>query len=266
MPRPSLFPLLVAVVLTACETRPAEKPSPDPRWQGAWERSARNEGATLTITQVTADSVHFSITAMYGANIGELEGVALLRDSVTAFFEQAMETDTCRLTFVRTGDSVIQVKEQQGTCFAGMGVGYEGNYYHPGDLRRPPAQAAETAKKEESLVELGLLDNATVDAEFRALVKNDYALFTATTQSVSDEDDLDSLHAVVRTAGIPGLYTQMENIVMVDTAQHIWAAVLNDQKVLYYSNHSEYLDKIPATIGHWLERFKDYPVILKNKP
>jgi hypothetical protein len=60
-----------------------------------------------------------------------------------------------------------------------------------------------------------------------------------------------------------GLYTIMENIIMIDSSKNIWAAVIDDNKIYYFTNRLDYKTKLPRTIENWRNRFKDYKVIYK---
>jgi len=265
--------LLISALLEACGSQSVQNTTPvsTAPWKGEWQRSERMNHAMLTIDSAGVDSVHFVLVANSGGNTGDLEGGAKVIAN-KAVFEVPAEGDTCRIVFVLQGDSMILVDQQRGVCFAGAGVGYSGKYYRGGRLadQNLEDKGSETGSDEEGegnddLIALGIFKNSAEDSVFRALVKNDYSLFVNSTQMVSEDEDLDSLHSRVTSAGVRGLYTQMENIIMIDTAKHIWAAVIDDGKVNYYSNHLDFLEKLPRSIEHWRERFKEYRVINKSR-
>ena len=44
---------------------------------------------------------------------------------------------------------------------------------------------------------------------------------------------------------------------------NIWAAVIDDNKVYYFTNNKEYKNRLPKTIDNWRQNFKNYEVIYK---
>ena len=158
------------------------------------------------------------------------------------------------LEFKLTGDSAITIEQKKGICYAGMGVSYDGQYKNSKIV---------SEEKDETLLSLGIFKTEKEDSLFKSLVGSDYSLFVYSTQTTSEEEDLDSLHAKVYYSGVTGLYTIQENIVMIDSLNNIWAAVLHREKVHYFTNSNEYKMKIPKTIVKWRERFAEYPIIYK---
>ena len=231
----------------------------NPKWKGKWERTAWQSGADLAIDSVTADSIYFNLGAVDGGHTGELEGSAIIKDSV-ATFHSSDEYDTCRITFTLRGDSIIAVDQQMGQCGAAMGVDYSGNFYSEKYPHKPKQDEDSVS---ETMTSLKIL-NATADSSLKTLTGKDYNLFVNSTQLTSDDDDLDSLNVKVHASGVRGLFTEMENIVMIDSSNNIWAAVLDDQKVIYYTNTKKFQDKLPKTIENWRSRFADYPIEYKN--
>ena len=196
----------------------------------------------------------FSLKAFNGGHGGELEGVAIVDENVALFY-QDNEYDTCLLEFKLTRDSAITIEQKKGICYAGMGVSYDGQYKNSKIVAE---------EKDETLLSLGIFKTGKEDSLFKSLVGSDYALFVYSTQTTSEEEDLDSLHAKVNYSGVTGLYTIQENIIMIDSLDNnIWAAVLHGEKVHYFTNSNEYKMKIPKTIEKWRERFAEYPIIYK---
>ena len=150
---------------------------------------------------------------------------------------------------------MISITQKQGNCGAGLGVEYSGNYYRMGK---------HIDSEKGSTNDLGLL-NAFNDSLLRKLTGDAYAFFINSTQLTSEDTDLDNFKAKVFSSGVRGLYTSMENIIMIDSSKNIWAAVINNDTVLYYTNNKDYIKKLPKTIDNWRANFKTYPVIYKSK-
>ena len=149
---------------------------------------------------------------------------------------------------------------ENGIGFGGMGVTFSGRFVNS---KRLPKE-----EKKETLASLKIL-NEQQDAIFSKLVDTSYQRFVNSTQLTEDragDKDLDpDLHVTVIASGVRGLYTFMENIIMIDKSNTIWAAVINDEKVYYFTTNKDYAEKLPNTIEDWRSRFKDYPVIYMSK-
>jgi hypothetical protein len=223
-------------------------------WLGEWERRIHQNDASLKITGIKGDSLAFSLQAMSGGHSGEVEGIAFVRGNIATYVGEE-NNDTCLLEFELIGDTVITIDQKRGNCFAGMGVDYNGDYKNSKYLPK--------TEESENLVDLGVFETKQEDSVFRSLVGDNYSLFINSTQLVSEDNDLDSLNATVRSSGVKGLYTISENIIMIDSSYNIWAAVLDNEKVYYFTNNKEYKHKLPKTIEDWRSRFSDYEVIYK---
>jgi hypothetical protein len=231
---------------------PKEK-KPDNRWAGKWERKVWQNDADLEITNSMTDSFDFEIMAGSGGNTGENSGQAAIKGN-TARFVTADDIDTCIIEFELMGDTMIAVSQVKGNCGTGLGVTFSGEYYKSG--KHPKKTAAD--EQPEILAE-------PANTLLRKLTGAAYTLFVNSTQLTQEEEDLDGLHARVISSGVRGLFTEMENIIMIDSSKNIWAAVISDDTVLYFTNNSDYREKLPKTIDEWRSNFKDYPVIYKNK-
>lgn len=152
------------------------------------------------------------------------------------------------------GDSIITIGQKKGTCFAGMAVTYDGAYKNE-NLPEEEASA--------NLISAGVFTTEKEDTAFKSLVGENYSLFVNSTQLISESEDLDNFNASVHSSGVRGLFTAMENIIMIDSLYNIWAAVIDDGKVYYFTNNDDYKEKLPKTIDNWRQRFKDYPVVYK---
>lgn len=223
-------------------------------WMGTWERELWQNEATLEITSFKKDSLEFTLSANSGGHTGEMGGVALATNSVASFLS-IDGFDSCYLEFTLVGDSIISIDQKVGDCGAGMGVFYSGEYKN--------SKLLPAVKREENLVDLGIFENEKQDSIFKSLVGGSYSLFVNSTQMTSEDDDLDSLHATVHSSGVRGLFTIMENIVIIDSSNNVWAGVINDHKVYYFTNKQEYKNRIPKTIDNWRQRFKNYEIVYK---
>ena len=226
-------------------------------WDGTWVRDQFQNLGKLEIIKVNKDSIQFELHASSGGHESDIDGTASAIDSIAAIFLKNKGNDSCKLEFRLLGDSVIIVKESGNNCFTATGVTYSGKYENEKFL---PVDDQEENK---TLFELEIFRTKEQDSIFRSLVGDKYSLFVASTQLISEDDDIDSLNAIVRSSGVRGLFTLMENIIMFDSSSNnFWAAVIDDKKrVFYFTNHKDYKNRLPNTIEKWRQNFKEYPVI-----
>lgn len=222
----------------------------DKIWQGEWERfeSTMYDDALLSITNEQADSFEFSINANSGANIGEIVGSAKI-DGNKALFEDKETNSTLQFEYYK---GVVTISfEGELAMYAGAGVGFDGDY------GRAPQ------KKEMNLTQLGVFADETQEAEFKRLTGESYSSFLNSYHIIMEGEDLDGFDAHVYSGGVRGLFTIMEGIIMYNDAGEYWAAVIEDDKVLYFTN-TQLLGQLPKTIDHWRENFKDKEIVYMN--
>lgn len=256
------FPLLFIIFFSCNSTQPPHEKikTASKLWIGKWERQLRTYEATLDIINIKNDTIIFSLLAFNGANTGVFDKEVAIVENNTATFYRTYESDTCLLKFKLVGDSIIEINYERGLCNAGNGVVYDGIYTNSKFILKE--------EKQETLISVGIFKSERIDSTFKSLVgDSSYTLFINSTQFVFDDEDLDNLNAHIYSSGIRGLFTEMENIIMIDSANNIWAAVINTQingnEVFYFTNREDYKNRLPKTIEHWRKRFKDYPVIYK---
>jgi len=75
---------------------------------------------------------------------------------------------------------------------------------------------------------------------------------------------------------VPGLFTIMEAILIVEPCGNIYAAILDDgERFLYFSNDKEYIDRLPTEVERWrsgieklrseFEKTPQLPIEFKSK-
>ena len=258
-----LFFVLLVIFSTSCSStdkttdtiNEATTDSVTKNWLGTWERNSWKLEASLEIKTIKKDSIFFSISAVNGGNSGGADGIALVSKNIATYLN-IEDGDTCLILFTLLGDSAISVEQQTGFCFAGIGVEYSGKYIN--------SKFNKNKIKNTSLLKLEIFDSIEQDSVFKDLVGDKYDLFVNSTQLTSDLDDLDSLHTTVSASGIRGMFTYMENIIMIDDSNTIWAAVIDDNIVYYFTNSEQYKNTLPKTINKWREGFKDYEVVFNK--
>jgi hypothetical protein len=226
------------------------------KWLGTWSYTKRFRGAEIDITKIIGDSIEFSMNASNGGNSGEISGKAKVKGNVAEFINIEYG-DTCEMNFELKADSII-IHQKSGICGAGLDVYYGGVYLND-------KLSSDKTIPNTTLVSLEILKNNKEDSEFKKLVGKDYELFVESSQSSSDDSDMDNFGAKVISSGVAGLYTEEENIIMITDKYKIWAAVIEDSCVNYYSTDDGYKNKLPKTIENWRSRFLEKKIIYKSQ-
>jgi hypothetical protein len=222
----------------------------DKSWIGTWEKQGFFTGADLTIS--SADSgFSFSMEAYNGGNSGAFEAVLFPLNNKVSFSD---EEEECTLSFTLFGDTLIKIEQNESSCGAGNGVSFGGNYYKKGYKKPTP----------ETLLSLGVFTSQKQEDAFIKLAGEYYKQFLSSSQIVSKEENLDPFKAEVNASGVRGLFTSMENIIMIDDSLRIWAAVIDEDKVHYFTNDSLHTHTLPLTIEHWREDFKQLEVVYEK--
>jgi len=162
--------------------------------------------------------------------------------------------DECIVDFVLRSKA-IEISTNSGCRgYAGEAVEFDGSYIR-GEL-----QAAEPT--------LRGLDGAWTaenDRVFALLSGKDYETFADTCQMIREVDDLDNFGAKARGCGVRGLYGVMESIIMTTASGRIYAAVIDESNVLYFTNDPRYAGTLPKTIDHWRETFREKPIVYMSR-
>jgi hypothetical protein len=246
------------LLLIGCEQSKTDNSNKRDKWLGSWERVGWQNDAELKISKINGDTISFYLFASHGASIAVQEGLALIKGNRATYLvnENDVPAD-CTITFELKGDSLVTITEGASDCGNLTYVWYKGDYYSS-----KLASTKAKSEKEESLSTIGHLDSIQ-DSKIRILTGKDYQLFIGSTQGIEEAEDAE-LNAKVYMSGVQGLYTEMENIIMIDSSNNIWAAVIDDHKVYYYTSIPAYANKLPNTIKEWKSQFDDYPVTYKS--
>ena len=228
-------------------------------WVGSWIRNEYQNPGKLDIIHVSNDSIQFELHASSGGHESGVVGIAIATDTAIAIFSSNEKIDSCKIEFRLVWDTII-VRQLGNRCLAATGVMYDGKYKNEDNLIIEDGD-----EQNKTLLDLEIFTTIDQDSIFRSLVGGSYSLFVNSTQLTSEDDDLDSMNTVVKSSGIRGLFTLMENMIMIDSVNNIWAAVIDDkQKVLYFTNSKVHKNRLPKTIDNWRRNFMHYPVIFNQ--
>jgi len=117
----------------------------------------------------------------------------------------------------------------------------------------------------------------------KSLLGRDYQLLIASMSQADYPEDPKGLLSFVDRKGVltlrgfvPGLFTIMEAMLIVEPCGNIYAAILDEGKrFLYFSNDKSYIKRLPAATDEWrrriekarsgLEKQPELPVVFKSK-
>ncbi len=164
---------------------------------------------------------------------------------------KTFEGKDCEFVFRRrleNNDWLINVTE--GTeCqgFHGMGASFSGDYKH----------------QTEYPIILGYLDEIDLN-EIERITGKYITVFLDNFQQIHLENqDNNEPEFKVVTAGVKGLYTIMESIVVLNDRGNVWCACLDPEidKIRYFDNSNPKNKFRPKAMQEWISRFPDKEVI-----
>ncbi|MDR2875442.1 MAG: lysozyme inhibitor LprI family protein [Methylobacillus sp.] len=223
------------------------------QWKGGWQRvdsSGGHNAASLTLS-VAPQGVKFNITAMAGANAGELEGVAALDKKQSSAIYTDGKTINCKLTFRQKLNRIVVEtaaveKGKAIDCGAGVGVIYDGDY----------VAAAKDPNPQADLLTLGVVNTPEQDAAIRKLTGKDYSTLVMTADVISDTSEDAKMPGVTMISTyVRGLASSVRAIVMRDEQDHYWIGVWQDAdggkvEMRYYTNVAADKKKLPKAIAN----------------
>ncbi len=220
------------------------------RWWGNWEAGKDRNwfDQDLFITRVDEKGFDFELICIHGMHTGDINGYARFTSPNEAIFAKIEdEEETCRLYFYKINET-MQITEDNCSSYHGMRAYFDGNYALKRDVF---VYYDETA------------DDKVLSNIYVLIGKKYWEKFQQCFSDTPELDDLDKFNANVITGGVAGLYTIQESILMIDKAQNIWGAFINDEndKVYYFASLPEWKKKLPLTVEEWRKNFEDKEVI-----
>ncbi|WP_054636911.1 hypothetical protein [Thalassobacillus sp. C254] len=213
---------------------------------GTYERISHTSGGLLDIQDSGDHAFSFEINVSEGANVGHLSGNAKMNEDFQATYQGP---DSCSLTFEWKDSNILVSSSDDCKYYSGNGVTFDGVFYGEG-------HAAEI--EPDTLSSLGLLTDEQEDL-FKAMVGDDYELFLSTFHLIQEEEIIDSFEGEAYSAKVQGLPGMMEGILMHGHGDALWAAIIDEEKVKYYSNNEI---MVPETIEEWAKEFTEFSHVL----
>jgi hypothetical protein len=221
------------------------------RWWGSWsiDSGIPLYGGTLNIEKVTTNSFDFELNVFKGTHMGTIGGNAqFLSSNEAVYIDTAVDEDNpCKLQFIKFNDT-IQILQNSGcNTYHGMRAHFFGDYRLQKDI----------------FFEHIPLNDAVLSSLYTILKQEKWESFLQCFADTFQEDNEDVFDADVISAGVPGLYTSYEAILMHAEDGKVWGAYLDDEKIYYFSSESAYKQLLPKTIESWTKKFS-YEIVYIN--
>lgn len=217
-------------------------------WDATWQMIPWGVATGGELKTQRKDSTHitFDVSAVNGANMGDLDGAATLRETTAHYAE-----GDCALTFIAM-NGVLDVNQQgsDSDCGAGMGVFYAGRY----------VASDQPLALENDLLSVALVRTQQEDDVLRALLKDDYQRLVESSSSRTMGDaSSDVPDAEVDEMWVRGLGSINASIFMHATDSRFWLVlIVSDSKgnlrARYYTNVPSWKGRLPDTLKRWYDK------------
>ena len=224
-----------------------------PFFEGAWKRINPSgfEPADLSIEGETTKEFLFSISAENGIRSGAFHGRASKESESVAKYDGDI---SCQLEFKRGSTTELTLVENGCNDIGGVGVTFGGRYLRGSAEQEPSVR--------------DFINVPALNESFRGLVGKYYPLFLSTAHLSSSPQVSDPFKATAHAFVVRGLSGVRESIVIIGSDGALWASVIEPvdgenltPKVLYFTNQSEWKERIPETINEWRRGFVAYPLV-----
>lgn len=228
--------------------------------EGNYAMQDGNNGGEVSIVAVNDNKFKFSIATAVGANTCDKNGeIKISTTNQTATFHGE---ESCVVTFTFS-DSSLKIDTSDCTQSCGIGGYMDGVF--------TKVHSSVNAKKNIPDVYVNLKDYAgqhpgeglfkdkIISPALKELLGKHYQLFINNMDNVELPEYTDGV--LVASGGVPGLFTISEAILQVEKTGVICAAILDDNKILYFTNSPRYRDSLPESFVEWKSRFKDVKLI-----
>lgn len=211
-------------------------------WDGEWNKIKSTDGTvqenvSIDISFATLNSFWFELHTR--GQISRVSGIALFTEDGAVFTDSKGRKIDFRL---RDGILTIDANKE---ILEDIVANFAGNY-----IRHETEVVPRTFK------ELGVFLTDAQERRFSVLVGEYYEQFSRAFQ-LTDEVAKDSSGVRVTIGYLRGLRSHTGGIIMVAPGDIMWAAVVVEDKVLYFTNDTNSVEP-PETIRYWKPRDKEF--------
>ncbi len=219
---------------------------------GTWYRNLLGSRATLTLEPISPDRVQFVITALSGANTGQIDGFLTVDGTRASYRTESAERGNCVLVFDGSVDGSIRVEQEGCIGYTGVGVVFLGLY----DRNWAPDESLALAALEERF-------GVDVTRAIQFLAGSDFDIVAASLQLESAVDSGDAYTEVTEfyTRGLRGKVTSC--VAVNSESGEVWVAYIRDRKLMYTGD----LERAPDGFQYWIdEMVVSFGLELVHKP
>jgi uncharacterized protein len=219
-------------------------------WDATWQLIPPGTSTAATLTTRRRDAAHisFDIEAAEGANSGNLDGVATLKNGEAHYVQ-----GECALNFIPI-NGVLNISQAgaDADCGGGMGVYYSGTYV--------ASQQALTLDYD--MLSLGLARTPAENQMLHALLKGDYQTLVEKSGSLMAADpSRDVPGSEVAEMWMRGLGGT--GVVMRGSDARFWVLLVTydetgHSRLRYYTNAAPWKTRLPEALQAWNDRMKDH--------
>ncbi|MFZ5987577.1 MAG: hypothetical protein ACOYWZ_10705 [Bacillota bacterium] len=213
------------------------------RFEGQWtgKGSGYFGGSQADIKVLFDDLIFYDLSAFNGTHSGALGSFGIISNNVakTIFNDKTDDENQENVFFeFKLGDDELYLNSNMYSYSCGAGVGFDAAYKKGKvDISMPSA------------LQVGIVNTNEQDELFKRLVGEEYGTFIQYTQGVNySEVVLDGKKANAGESLLRGMYGYCYYIV---SDEHIYAAVIAEDSINYYTNDKNYADKLPQPMAQW---------------
>ncbi|WP_038290907.1 hypothetical protein [Acetivibrio straminisolvens] len=213
------------------------------KFEGYWtgKESGYFAGSRAEIKVLFDDLIFYSLSAFNGTHSGILDGFGIIENNVarTAFKDKTYFSKDENVVFKFTieNDS-LHLDSNDYSFYCGAGVEFGSDYVRGEiDIKMPTA------------MEVGIVETEEQDKLFRELVGDKYSDFIMYTSYVFYWELTWNGEEV--KAGQSYLRGYSGRCWYIISKEHIYAAIIEDDGIYYYTNDKNYANKIPEPMTEW---------------
>jgi len=226
---------------------PPQQPSADSKkFEGHWtgKESAFFGGSTADIKVLFDDLIYYELYAFNGLNTGVLENFGIIKKgSAKAIFKDDANNENINgvLFKFRVENDLLHLDCDDYSFGCGMGVAF-GSEYIKGEIEI----------KMPTALEVGIVDTKEQDELFKKLVGDKYDDFIMHTSYVFYSEEIWNGEEVKAGESYLRGYSNCCSYIL--SKEHIYAAIIGDDCIYYYTNDKNYANKIPEPMAEWANK------------
>jgi hypothetical protein len=222
------------------------------RFEGHWTGKISEYfcGSQADIKVLSDDLLYYELLAYNGTATGALTGFAPIsgNSAKTVFSEMTSEKNAENVVFeFNVDNNTLSLKSNSYDFQCGFAVSFDSSYTKGKvDISMPTA------------MQVGIVSTKDQDDLFKELVGDKYYDFIQYTQYVNFDDyNLDGGNVKV---GISYLRGSSGYCIYVMSPKFMYAAIIEDDKIEYFSNDKRYAERLPQPIADWANENDDMTV------